>query len=281
MAVALVDSLLSAIVRAEGEALVMHVGERPYVVVGTQTINISTHGLNLDAMTGMLAQLLPADALAQLEEFGAVEHRVPQQGADRFTIVAARGGDDVWIEIRRRTSSGEAPKPQAAPAITTPPAPPPVVEAPAVDAAMPIDLPPPIEVPMMPTPAAESQTAAETAATSSQVLAEFLSEPEPIIEYVPLGHAPEPVVEAIPAPSVESIAVPSDELIPDPVVEEIPEPVVASASADAPEPVSQPIEVAAPGPASVGQAEMVADAEPMRAPQLGAEPLASPRRNRP
>ena len=33
----------------------MHVGERPYVVVGTQTINISTHGLNLDAMTGMLA----------------------------------------------------------------------------------------------------------------------------------------------------------------------------------------------------------------------------------
>src|SRR6185436_11718345 len=99
---ALVDSLLSAIVRADGDALVMHVGERPYVVVGTQTINISTHGLNLEAMTGMLAQLLSADAQTQLEEFGAVEHKIPQIGDDKFTVVAARGGDDIWIEIRRR-----------------------------------------------------------------------------------------------------------------------------------------------------------------------------------
>ena len=72
---ALVDSLLSAIVRADGDALVMHVGERPYVVVGTNTINISTHGLNLGAMTGMLAQLLPADAMIALEEFDAGESR--------------------------------------------------------------------------------------------------------------------------------------------------------------------------------------------------------------
>src|SRR5262245_50798637 len=99
---ALVDSLLSAIVRADGDALVMHVGERPYVVVGTNTINISTHGLNLQAMMGMLGQLLTADALTALEEFGAVEHRLPSHGDDRFTVVAARGGDDIWIEIRRR-----------------------------------------------------------------------------------------------------------------------------------------------------------------------------------
>ena len=99
---ALVDSLLAAIVRADGDALVMHVGERPYVVVDTQTIHISTHELNLDAMTGMLVQLLPSESQGQLEEFGAVECRLPQDGADRFTVVAARGGDDIWIEIRRR-----------------------------------------------------------------------------------------------------------------------------------------------------------------------------------
>jgi twitching motility protein PilT len=115
--VALVDSLLSAIVRADGDALVMHVGERPYVVVGTQTINISTHGLNLEAMTGMLTQLLPGDSHAQLEEFGAVEYRIPQHGDDRFTVVAARGGDDIWIEIRRRR-----PQPAAA-AVVAPPTP--------------------------------------------------------------------------------------------------------------------------------------------------------------
>jgi hypothetical protein len=100
--VALVDSLLSAILRADGDALVMHVGERPYVVVGTQTISISPHGLNLDAMIGMLTQLLPAESHVQLEEFGAVEYRIPEQGDDRFAVVAARGGDDIWIEIRRR-----------------------------------------------------------------------------------------------------------------------------------------------------------------------------------
>src|SRR5690349_17582711 len=99
---ALLDSLLSAIVRADGDALVMHVGERPYVVVGTQTINISKHGLSLDAMTGMLTQMLPAEQLSQLEEDGAVEYKVPFESEDRFSVVAARGGDDIWIEIRRR-----------------------------------------------------------------------------------------------------------------------------------------------------------------------------------
>ncbi|MCC7125915.1 MAG: Flp pilus assembly complex ATPase component TadA [Acidobacteria bacterium] len=102
MAVALVDSLLTAMVRANGDALVMHVGERPIVVAGPRTIDLSTHGLNVSAMTGMLAQLLPADAQSQLVEYGAVEHRLESRGLDHFTVVAARGGDDIWIEIRRR-----------------------------------------------------------------------------------------------------------------------------------------------------------------------------------
>lgn len=117
---ALVDSLLSAIVRADGDALVMHVGERPYVVVGTSTTNISTHGMNLEAMTRMLAELLPPDGMVALEEFGAVEHRLPNYGEDRFNVVAARGGDDVWIEIRRRrgqaaTVDAPLPMPVSAP----------------------------------------------------------------------------------------------------------------------------------------------------------------------
>src|SRR5687767_4218078 len=99
---ALADSLLSAIVRADGDALVMHVGEKPYVVVGKSPLHISTHELTLDTTIGMMSQLLPADVLATLEEFGAVEHRLTDVGDDRFNIVAARGGDDIWIEIRRR-----------------------------------------------------------------------------------------------------------------------------------------------------------------------------------
>ena len=61
---ALADSLLSAIVRADGDALVMHVGERPYVVVGKSPLHISTHDLNLDTTITMMSQLLPAEALA-------------------------------------------------------------------------------------------------------------------------------------------------------------------------------------------------------------------------
>ncbi len=115
---ALVESLLSAIVRADGDALVMHVGERPYVVVGSQTIHISTHDLNLEAMTGMLSELLPQGAHQQLDEFGAVEHKMPPTSDDRFNVVAARGGDDIWIEIRRRrqaTTVDHAPTAQGPP----------------------------------------------------------------------------------------------------------------------------------------------------------------------
>ncbi len=117
---ALVRSLLTAIVRADGDALVMHVGERPYVVASSGPIELSAHGLNLEAMSGMLSQLLPPEALANLDEFGAVEHELASDVAidgTRFVVVAARGGDDIWIEIRRHRpppthevpwSSGEA-----------------------------------------------------------------------------------------------------------------------------------------------------------------------------
>lgn len=100
--VALVDTLLTAMVRADGEALVMHVGERPIVIAGARTIDLSAHAMSAGAMLGMLFQLLSADALAQLKEAGAVEHELGPRGADRFTVVAARSGDDLWLEIRRR-----------------------------------------------------------------------------------------------------------------------------------------------------------------------------------
>lgn len=105
---ALVDALLTAMVRADGDALVMHVGEKPIVIAGSRTIDLSNHGLNLSAMVGMLRQLLPADAQSALREDGAVEHLLPPLGDHRFSVVAARGGDDIWIEIRRRRDSVES-----------------------------------------------------------------------------------------------------------------------------------------------------------------------------
>jgi twitching motility protein PilT len=116
--VKLVDSLLDAISRLEGDALIMHVGEKPYVVTTSASmyayrgplawghVELSSRVLTTEAVMGMLEQLLPADQRKGLDEYGAVEYALPRgaQSSDLFTVVAARGGDDVWLELRRRPS---------------------------------------------------------------------------------------------------------------------------------------------------------------------------------
>src|SRR5665213_1211013 len=101
----LVPSLLQAIVSVDGEALVMHAGDKPYVVAPSGQVELASNGLTLDAVNGIVAQLLPTDAFNALDEFGAIQHELAAQAGfagESFTVVAARGGDDVWVEIRRR-----------------------------------------------------------------------------------------------------------------------------------------------------------------------------------
>jgi hypothetical protein len=132
--VKLLDSLLDAIVRLEGDALVMHVGEKPYVVTASSSMNayrgplawgqveLSSRVLTFAAVMGMLAQILPPEEQRALEEFGAVEHEIaPPPGISaRFTVVAARGGEDIWLEVRRRSVA--EPAEAARPAEGAPPA---------------------------------------------------------------------------------------------------------------------------------------------------------------
>jgi hypothetical protein len=110
----LLDSLLDAIVRLDGDALVMHVGEKPYVVTTSEAtgqfrgplawgqVELSTRVLTLEAVNGMLGQILPIDQRAALDEYGATEYevRAANDSSQRFTIIAARGGDDIWLEVR-------------------------------------------------------------------------------------------------------------------------------------------------------------------------------------
>src|SRR5215510_12788743 len=101
----LVPSLLQAIVHVDGDALVMHAGDKPYVVSPTGQVDLASRGLALDAVNGIVNQLLPADLQHALDEFGAVQYELPAVSefpGEHFTIVAARGGGDVWVEIRRR-----------------------------------------------------------------------------------------------------------------------------------------------------------------------------------
>jgi twitching motility protein PilT len=101
----LVPSLLQAIVNIDGEALVMHAGDKPYVVSPSGQVELATRGLTLEAVAGIVSQLLPADFQSALDEFGAVQYGMPSQSDfphEQFTVVVARGGDDVWAEIRRK-----------------------------------------------------------------------------------------------------------------------------------------------------------------------------------
>jgi len=106
--VPLVTSLLTAIVRADGDALVLHAGERPYVVAPTGQLELASRALTLEAVKGMLNELLTVEARRSLDEIGAVQHDLVAPGftsGQSFSVVAARGGDDIWIEIRRHRAS--------------------------------------------------------------------------------------------------------------------------------------------------------------------------------
>ena len=73
----MVESLLGAIVRLEGDALVLHTGEKPYVVTSSSAMNafrgplvwgqveLSTRDLSSDAILGMLDHLLTAKGVEQ------------------------------------------------------------------------------------------------------------------------------------------------------------------------------------------------------------------------
>src|SRR5947209_16721232 len=127
----LVLSLLQAIVKVDGDAMVIHAGDKPYVVSPTGQVELASRGLTLEAVNGIVGQLLPIELQNALDEFGAIRYELaalPEFNGESFTVVAARGGDDVWVEIRRRRVPDDDAVPEElfAPAIArNAPAPPP------------------------------------------------------------------------------------------------------------------------------------------------------------
>jgi twitching motility protein PilT len=199
----LVDSLLTAVVRSDGDALVLHVGEKPYVVAASGPVELSRQGLGLGAMEGMLAQLLTADALRSLREMGAVEHELDDRAAsagDRFTVVAARGGDDIWIELRRhrRTAPMAVAEPVVVPEPVVAAAPEPVV----APMPAPVPVPEPVAVPELAAPVRTEEPAFVVHAPAMPMAA--AETPAPELTPAPMGEAaPDaPEIVAVPAPVV-------------------------------------------------------------------------------
>lgn len=106
-----IESLVAAVLKANGDGLVMHVGERPYVLAPTGSSNLSERPLTVEAMKGALADLLSPEDQRTLSDVGAVEREIQTKdgSGDTFVLVAARGGDDIWIELRRQRAVVRAP----------------------------------------------------------------------------------------------------------------------------------------------------------------------------
>ncbi|MBL8137707.1 MAG: Flp pilus assembly complex ATPase component TadA [Acidobacteria bacterium] len=223
--------------RSDGDALVLHVGEKPYVVAASGPVELSRQGLGLGAMEGMLAQLLTADALRSLREMGAVEHELDDRAAaagDRFTVVAARGGDDIWIELRRhrRVAPVAAPEPVQVPE--------PVAEAPV-----------PVSAPV------------SVAAPESVALPEPVAAPESV-PAVRAHEPPAPAAEPLAAPPAVAVDTPDEHVASAPPALTVSAPVAVAATtataAAPPEPLAEP---ARPTPAlamtdTVSHADMAA-----------------------
>jgi twitching motility protein PilT len=100
----LVPSLLQALVLMDGEALVLHVGDKPYVVAESGQVSLANAPLTADAIADVIEELLPAESMRLLDDVGATQCALPENHLfpeERFSVVAARGGDDLWLEVRR------------------------------------------------------------------------------------------------------------------------------------------------------------------------------------
>jgi len=128
----LVPSLLQAIVLMDGEALVLHVGDKPYVVAESGQVSLANEPLTAEAIGQVIDELLPPESRRLLDDVGATQCVLPvntQFPNETFSVVAARGGDDLWLEIRRVNVTAAAPAAEATAASATNDAP--VLEAPA------------------------------------------------------------------------------------------------------------------------------------------------------
>jgi twitching motility protein PilT len=114
----LVPRLLEAIVAANGDAVVLHNGDTPYVAVAGGETEISTERLTFQAVDDVLKELLPGPSQRAFDQLGSIRYECPPlepYAGERFTVVALREANELWLEVRREGSSAHAPADGAVP----------------------------------------------------------------------------------------------------------------------------------------------------------------------
>jgi twitching motility protein PilT len=102
-------SLMRVISSVDGECLVLQTGETPYVFSGGNQIPLAAQRLSSRAVWRIIERVLPQASRRALEERGVVQYEfdLADLPGDRFSVVAARAGDEAWMEIRRRALGPE------------------------------------------------------------------------------------------------------------------------------------------------------------------------------
>lgn len=114
----LVPSLLRAIVLVDGDALVLHAGAQPYVTSAAGQIDLPGNDMSSDAVSDVIAQLLPPDSQQALTTHGAAQCDITgltDFPGERFQVVATNAAGALAVEIRRgdRLRTPELVEPQA------------------------------------------------------------------------------------------------------------------------------------------------------------------------
>ena len=229
----LLDSFFDALIRLDGDRLVIHVGQKPYVErTGSEFggpvewghVELSSKPVTLKAAMAIVEQILPPDELRALSEIGVIEHELSpaHRPGEHFVVVVARGGDDVWVEVKRLHPAAPIEEEVRFEPTVPPPTIPPVIEPPAavVTLAAPVATEP--EVPAV----------AETAAPAETEWAPIGLEPPQPAEPVPapLAVSEPPVVEPEPPVVVSEPAVVERPFVIVPISRPVPKPPDAAPS---------------------------------------------------
>jgi hypothetical protein len=94
--------LLKVLAQTDGDAVVLHGGDTPYLVGASGEKALARKALSTDAVERLAQELLPFQSWEALGKAGTVEHHCLATAAPgvHFMIVAEMD-DDLWIEVRR------------------------------------------------------------------------------------------------------------------------------------------------------------------------------------
>ncbi len=117
----LITSLVRALVKADGDAVVLDSGLKPYMVANGVEMTIDAPLPAVDNVDDALRELLPPEQRQALERLGAIEYElppIPALSGERLTVVVVRAEPSVWVEIRRdraaaQQAAADSPQPAA------------------------------------------------------------------------------------------------------------------------------------------------------------------------